>query len=208
MPFGFGKKDKVEEKENEKFNTDITDDDELFEIYKIKDKFDPNEKILLVAKQMRNIPGGAIISSPNTVFATEKRLVIRNPTMLGMRENVEDIPYEKITSVKLEKGLFSSTVLIRAPGLSEMSRLSQTSGLIAWGRGEDGTIDALPKQKAEQLVKIIKERMEAVKKSPQQSVTQQVSIADELSKLAKLKEQGIISDDEFAKMKQELIKKI
>jgi hypothetical protein len=208
MPFGFGKKDKVEEKENEKFNTDITDDDELFEIYKIKDKFDPNEKILLVAKQMRNIPGGAIISSPNTVFATEKRLVIRNPTMLGMRENVEDIPYEKITSVKLEKGLFSSTVLIRAPGLSEMSRLSQASGLIAWGRGEDGTIDALPKQKAEQLVKIIKERMEAVKKSPQQSVTQQVSIADELSKLAKLKEQGIISDDEFAKMKQELIKKI
>jgi len=203
MPFGFGKKE-----EDIPFTTDLTDNEDLEEIRKISNKLDQNEKVLFVAKQARNIPGGAIISSPNTVFATDKRLIIRNPTMLGMRENVEDIPYEKITSVKLEKGLFSSTVLIRAPGLSEMSRLSQTSGLIAWGRGEDGTIDALPKQKAEQLVKIIKERMEAVKKSPQQSVTQQVSIADELSKLAKLKEQGIISDDEFAKMKQELIKKI
>ena len=204
MPFGFGKKDDVVP-----FTTDLTDKDDLEEIRKIANKLDQNEKVLFVAKQARNIPGGAIISSPNTVFATDKRLIIRNPTMLGMRENVEDIPYDKITSVKLEKGLFSSTVLIRAPGLSELSRLSQASGLIAWGRGEDGTIDALPKAKAEQLVKIIKERMEAVKKlSHTTTTTQQASIADELSKLAKLKEQGIISEDEFLKMKQELIKKI
>jgi len=31
--------------------------------------------------------------------------------------------------------------------------------LIAWGRGEEGQIDAIPKAKAEQLVKIIKEKM-------------------------------------------------
>lgn len=160
---------------------------------------------------MRNIPGGAIISSPNTVIATEKRLVIRNPTMLGMRENVEDIPYDKITSVKLEKGLFSSTVVLRVPGLSELTRMSQSSGLVAWGRGEDGTIDGLPKDKAEKLVKIINERIDTIKNSHQQnqsSINQQMSIADELTKLAKLKEQGIISEEEFLKMKQELIKKI
>lgn len=201
MPFGFGKKG-----EEASFTTDLTDKDDLEDIKKIADKLDQNEKVLFVAKQMRNIPGGAIISSPNTVFATDKRLVIRNPTMLGMRENVEDIPYDKITSVKLEKGLFSSTVLIRSPGLSEMSRISQSSGLIAWGRGEDGSIDALPKEKAEQLVKIIKERMESMKKSSHN--TNQISIADELAKIAKLKEQGILSEDEFLKMKQELIKKM
>ena len=191
------------------FTTDLTDKDDLGEIQKIASKLDQNEKVLFVAKQSRNIPGGAIISSPNTVVATDKRLIIRNPTMLGMRENVEDIPYDKITSVKLEKGLFSSTVLIRAPGLSDMSQMSHMSGLIAWGRGEDGAIDALPKEKAEQLVKIIKERMEAVKKSSQQpTANQQISVADELAKLAKLKEQGILSEDEFLKMKQELIKKM
>jgi hypothetical protein len=32
-----------------------------------------------------------------------------------------------MTSVKLEKGVFSSTILIRAPGLSEMSRVSKSS---------------------------------------------------------------------------------
>lgn len=35
-----------------------------------------------------------------------------------------------------------------------------------------------------------------------------VSIADELAKLAKLKEQGVISGSEFQQMKQELIKKM
>jgi Short C-terminal domain len=34
-----------------------------------------------------------------------------------------------------------------------------------------------------------------------------ISIADELMKLANLKEKGIISEEEFAQMKQDLIKK-
>jgi hypothetical protein len=48
-----------------------------------------------------------------------------------MRENIDDISYDKIISVKLEKGVFSATILIRARGLSEMSRLSKLSGLLA-----------------------------------------------------------------------------
>ena len=88
-----------------------------------------------------------------------------------MRESIEEIPYDKITSVKLEKGLFSATIVIRSPGLSELSRLSSSSGLIAWGRGEEGQIDGLPKDKAEQLVRIIKEKMEEEKKSKDQPHT-------------------------------------
>jgi hypothetical protein len=39
-------------------------------------------------------------------------------------------------------------------------------------------------------------------------VNQQMSIVDELTKLAKLKEQGIISEIEFTQMKQDLLKKM
>jgi hypothetical protein len=87
--------------------------------------------------------------------------------MLGMRENIEDIPYDKMTSVKLEKGVFSSTILIRVPGLSEISRVSKSSGLIAWGRGEDGQIDALSKDKGEGLFAIIREGIDGGKKEQQ-----------------------------------------
>jgi hypothetical protein len=211
MPFGLGKKEEPEVR----FTTDnITDKDELGEIRKIAKRLDQDEKVRLVAKQSRMRPGGSVLATPNIVFATDKRIIIRNPTMLGMRENLEDIPYDKMTSVKLEKGIFSSTVLIRAPGLSEMSRVSKSSGLIAWGRGEDGQIDALSKEKGERLFTIIREGIGGAKKvvSAQSSSAiinqQQITIAGELTKLATLKQQGIISEIEFTQMKQELLKKI
>lgn len=208
MPFHFGKKDET----TIHFITDITNKDELEEIRRIANRLDQDEKVRLVAKQSRMKPGGSALATPNIVFATDKRVIIRNPTMLGMRENIEDIPYDKITSVKLEKGVFSSTVLIRAPGLSEMSRVSKHSGLIAWGRGEDGQIDALSRDKGEQLFTIIREGIDGFRKSATQSATTfvnpQISIADELRKLASLKEQGIISEDEFIQVKQDLLKKI
>jgi hypothetical protein len=68
-----------------------------------------------------------------------------------------------MTSVKLEKGVFSATIFIRARGLSEMSRLSKPSGLLAWGQEGDGQIDAISKDKAEQLLTIIKQRMKRAK---------------------------------------------
>jgi hypothetical protein len=208
MPFHFGKKDEAAIH----LITDIIDKDELEEIRRIANRLDQDEKVRLVAKQSRMKPGGSALATPNIVFATDKRVIIRNPTMLGMRENIEDIPYDKMTSVKLEKGIFSSTILIRAPGLSEMSRVSKSSGLIAWGRGEDGQIDALSKDKGEQLFTIIREGIDGTKKPSTQSaintVNQQISIADELMKLASLKEQGIISEEEFTQVKQDLLKKI
>lgn len=205
MPFGFGKKD-----EKVPFKTSITDKDELEEIEKIASRLEQDEEVLMVAKQSRMKPGGSVISTPNIIFATDRRLIIRNPTMLGMRENIDDIPYDKITSVKLEKGIFSATIMIRSPGLSEMSRLSKASGLLAWGREGDGQIDAIPKEKADQLLTIIKQGMERSKKAAQQPtvVNQQLSVADELAKIAKLKEQGILSETEFLQMKQELLKKL
>src|SRR5919106_5980435 len=209
MPFHFGKKDEAVIH----LITDIIDKDELGEIRRIANRLDQDEKVRLVAKQSRMKPGGSALATPNIVFATDKRIIIRNPTMLGMRENIEDIPYDKMTSVKLEKGIFSSTILIRAPGLSEMSRVSKHSGLIAWGRGEDGQIDALPKDKGERLFAIIREGIDGTKKVAAQSSTtivkqQQISIADELTKLAILKQQGIISEIEFTQMKQDLLKKM
>src|ERR671917_1076578 len=195
MPFHFGKKDDSAIH----FITNITDKDELEEIRRIANRLDHDEEVRFVAKQSRMKPGGSALATPNIVFATDKRVIIRNPTMLGIRENIEDIPYDKMTSVKLEKGIFSSTILIRAPGLSEMSRVSKHSGLIAWGRGEDGQIDALSKDKGERLFTIIREEINGTKKSAVQSsttiVNQQISIADELTKLASLKEQGIISEE-------------
>ena len=48
---------------NKVFVTDITDKDELNEIEKIGNMLNPNEKVLLVARQSRILPGGSATNS-------------------------------------------------------------------------------------------------------------------------------------------------
>jgi hypothetical protein len=87
---------------------------------------------------------------------------------------------------------------------------------------EDGAITAIPKEKAEDLIEVIRNGMDKMPEQASSSLlypqkqqnyrasptSSSISIADELTKLAKLKEQGVISESEFQKMKQDLINRI
>lgn len=188
--------------------------DDLDEIEKIKDILMPDEKVLLVVRQSRIAPRGltrpGTITTPNTIFTTNRRIVIRNPTMLGLRAGVEDFPYKAITSVKLHKGVFSSEIRLRIPGLTETSRLSTTA--LKWGRRDEGEIAALPKDKAEQLVTIVKEGIagQLPDQAPATSTTPVVSASplDEIKKLAELKDTGLITEEEFQEKKKRLLERI
>src|ERR1051325_2289409 len=215
-PFGFGKKDQPLS-----FTNDITDKEDLQEIKEIAEMLNPNEEVFVVARQSRFKPGGSKFT-PNVVFGTDRRIIIKDPSMLGLRENVVDIPYDMISSVRIDKGVFSSNIIFKAPGLINSSRRGKLDKMMeGFGdRGglaeEEAIITAIPKDKAEELVEIIRngiDRDREVYRHPQaeqplQSQQQSsVSIADELMKLANLKEKGVISEDEFQQMKQDLIKK-
>ena len=157
MPFGFGSNKREKEP---LFNTYIIDADDLDEINKITEMLNPDEKVLLVARQSRIKPGGSHLS-PNVIYATDRRIIIRDPYMLGIKENVVDIPYDIITSVKLEKGLLSSTIRFKAPGLISSTRLGMVDGLIdSEDNDQGGIIEAIPKNKAEDLIEIIRSGMQ------------------------------------------------
>jgi hypothetical protein len=226
MPFKFGKKDSPIPSS---FITNITDKEDLEEIRKIANMLNPNEEVLVVARQSRLKPGGSKMT-PNIVFGTDRRIIIKDPHMLGMREEIIDIPYDMITGVKLDKGIFSSSIIFKAPGLISSGRLrnmekvtghedDQNNNNISM---ENGVITAIPKEKAEDLIEVIRNGMGKIPEQASSSLAYQqkqqnyrasptsssISIADELTKLAKLKEQGVISESEFQKMKQDLINRI
>ena len=71
-------------------NREVISSEELDEIKKIEDRLDSDEQVIIVARQSRFKPGGSLVTTPNIIFATSKRLILRNPTMLGLRENIED----------------------------------------------------------------------------------------------------------------------
>ena len=197
----FGKKD---DKQSVDFDSlKVTDSGELSEIQRIADRLDSDEIVHIVAKQSRTKPGGSIIGSPNTIFVTDKRLIIRNPTMLGARENVEDFSYDKITGIKLEKGVLSSTLVLTVPGMGGVSRFGKATGLLAWGRESDGSIDAIPKDKAELILKFVRYKMEIIRKQSSQPAATR-SNDDPLTMLKKRFVLGEISKEEFEEMKKML----
>ena len=64
------------------------------------------------------------------------------------------------------------------------------------------------KRAAEQIVQYVKNSMDKIKiESQKESLEVKESIADELLKLANLKEKGVLNDEEFLKMKKDLLNK-
>ena len=221
MPFGFG----GGSRDPPSIKKPVTDNDDLDDISKIREMLNPDEKVLLVARQSRIKPGGSHFT-PNIIYATDRRIIVRDPYMLGIKENVVDIPYDIITSIKLEKGLLSSTIRFKAPGLMSSTKLGMIDSIVDGEDDQGGVIEAIPKDKAEDLLEIIRSGMQddgggksapSKKQKPSSELleskeytvpfNQSISVADELRKLAKLKEEGILTEEEFKQMKQDLIRK-
>ena len=156
----------AKKKNTDLFTTNIKDKEELSEITKIAEMLNTDEKVLLVAKQSRIKPGGSYMT-PNIVYATDRRIIIRDPYMMGLKENIVDIPYDIITSVKLEKNILSSTIRFKAPGLVSATRLGMMEEIIDGQEDEEGgKIESISKKKAEDLIEIIRSGMQSSKKPP------------------------------------------
>ena len=95
-----------------------------------------------------------------------------------------------ISSVRIDKGVFSSIIIFKAPGLINSGRIGKIDKMMeglgdAKGLAEDGMIAAIPKNKAEELVEIIRNGMDRNREvcrhleQPQQQLS--ISIADELN---------------------------
>ena len=163
-------------------------DKEFEQIGKIKHRLYDEEQVQFIARQSRHRPGGSL-TTPDTIFVTNKRIGIRDTSLLGVRENIVSVSYDKITSIELERGVFSSKIIVRAPGFAD-------------------EMEAISKNIAEQIIHYVKNSMDKIKiESQKQSLEVKVSIVDELMKLSNLKEKGVVSEEEFLKMKQVLLDK-
>src|SRR6187200_2802421 len=173
------------------FNTDITDEDELDEIKKIAEMLNPDERVLVVARQSRFKPGGSHLS-PNVVYATDRRIILRDPSMLGLKQDIIDIPYNVITNAKIEKGVLSASVIFNAPGLFNPNipgRMPWIKRLETDEHGENGVIEVIRNG-------ITQMRAPPYYPAGNSNVSQapqhhgHISHADEIKKLAELKDKG------------------
>jgi hypothetical protein len=133
----------------------------------VRDILWPGEIVEGTAMQRRVGPGGSI-TVPTSVVVTNKRIIIVNRASLGIRHDYEVIPFNSITSVRLEHGLISSSVFIRVQGYDT------DKGLLKNGK-QEGEIDGLRNQDAEDLANLINMKLEQ-QPEPGQQVEKDTSV--------------------------------
>ena len=152
----------------------------------------PDEKVLLAAQQARSTN----LINPDTIFVTTQRLIIRKPTSLGLRKNIEDYRFADIANVKLHKGIVRSSILLKVRFLSD-----------------DLEIDNISKEAGDKLVQLIQQgiggnlSVASIQDKKIPPVLQQ-GIIEKIKELANLKEQGILSELEFQTKKAELLSRL
>lgn len=71
------------------------------------------EKILIIAEQSRTLPGGSLFT-PNTIFVTNRRVLFKDPELLGLKANIIDMNYRDISNVRLKRGIFSTEIYLKS----------------------------------------------------------------------------------------------
>lgn len=171
------------------FDLSKFDKDEQNEIQRVKTFLEAAEVIKAVARQSKFMPGGKLIT-PRTIIATNKRIIIRDPNALGLRADVDSIPYSQINNIKLEKGAFTSEIRI-------------LSG--QFENDEQGFIPAIPKKKAAAIMSIINEHIRESQQYHGVTVTAEEKKDDDpLTILKKRLAKGEITKEEYTDLKSTL----
>ncbi len=126
------------------------------------------EQAIVTATQRKVGPGGALVNQ-TTVVATDRRLLLLNRATLGLRKDVESIPYNRIASVRMEKGFISSSVFLQVAGYT--SSLGER-GFLKPGE-QEGEIGGLHKADAKALADYINKMISQPSMAPAMQPQQQ-----------------------------------
>lgn len=141
-------------------------------------------QILAESETIDNIAQGTYNNGQGILVSTNRRLVFVDKGLLyGLK--VEDFPLDKITSIQYETGLLLGEIKIH------------TSGNIA-------KIDNVEKATARAFAEFVRNKLSQPKETTT-VINNQPNVLDQLEKLAKLKEQGILTQEEFDAQKKKLL---
>ncbi len=146
----------------------------------IKELLIPGEKVLHSVRQARLEQA----ITPDSIFVTTHRVIVRRPTTLGLKRNITDYKYTDMANTKIKKGFINSTIIIKMRFLSETCYL----------RG-------IPNKSAARIFRTIQERIANVRSilsSPQ-------PISEDPLKILKIRyAKGEITREEYLLMKREI----
>lgn len=145
----------------------------------LENQFNADESPIIVAQ-------GSFDDKAGVVAATDQRVIYVSKVLFS--SVVKDVPYSKLSSVLYESGLMWATVKLEFSG----------------GKMEIKQID---KKAAKELVEAIKAQLDKKEEKPAPPAAQAPGddLYSKLSRLAELKEKGVLTEDEFLSEKRKLL---
>ena len=155
------------------------------QIDRAKDVLQPEEIVLDVTTGMVEVTRmGTKTSRNGAILVTDRRVILYTKKIGGYE--MYDHVYGLLTAIDYKKGMMYGNITLAASG--DRTHISQ-----------------VPKEDVERLAKAIRARMAAAHEHGLQETGDGVSSADEIKKLAELHAAGILTDDEFAGKKKQLL---
>lgn len=145
----------------------------------VEKQLSPNEIPLIVVQ-------GWLDDKNGVLAATDQRVIFAGKLLFT--SIIKDVPYSKLSSVLYESGLMYATVKLEFSG----------------GKMEIKQID---KKAAKELVAAIKAQLDKKEEKPAPPTAQAPGddLYTKLSRLAELKEKGVLTEDEFLSEKRKLL---
>lgn len=139
------------------------------------------------------ITGGKVGTNLGLLVATDRRAMFVSEGVIN--HTFEDFPYDRINTVTSSRGMALAKIMINTGGANRI-------------------IEQVAKSEAEPIAAVIRERVEAVTRERYQPVAPAPapqpapagpSLAAQLRELAELRDQGILSSDEFEAQKAKIL---
>ncbi|WP_081873907.1 PH domain-containing protein [Chryseobacterium sp. JM1] len=181
------------------------------EVEELVNVLDENEKLIAIAegKYLHNNLEGIVVSTERRIIFVDKKF------FGGVFEN--EFPLHKVSSVQHDTSLMSSTLKVYTPGFTAEFKLYIKSAAKNFhdavqdyiGRSEDQI--RLQQMQAQQQQQQQQQQVVQQPPKPQQNSEQKAApslIFEQLERLGKLRELGVLTEEEFAEQKKKLLDKL
>jgi hypothetical protein len=171
------------------------------------------EQVLLRVRQSRIGPGGSAVT-PISIYITNMRVIYRKPIWVGLKSEIIDVNYQDIADIRLKRGIIHTDIFLKSRFHTDEIAVKGTNIHIAEKANafiQQGIRGEHPGQfmhRQPQRAPNYNYCSDSQEDRQLEDIESKMDPVDKLTKLADLKQKGILTNEEFQILKVKLLEKI
>jgi hypothetical protein len=171
------------------------------------------EQVLLRVRQSRIGPGGSAFT-PISIYITNMRVIYRKPVWVGLKSEIIDVNYQDIADIRLKRGIIHTDIFLKSRFHTDEIAVRGTNTHIAEQanafiqQGIRGEHSGQVMHRQPQRTPNYNYYSYSQEERQSEDIESKMDPVDKLTKLADLKQKGILTNEEFQRLKIKLLEKI